>query len=287
VRVAGAAIATWTFGAIGVGAAVPVLARGGSALDAVEAGINAVELDPSVASVGLGGLPNAAGVVELDALVMQGSSLAFGAVAALRGIATPISVARRVMEVSRHPFLVGDGALGFAREHGFAERELLTASSRARFEAWRAGSRRDVRLLHDTVGLVALDAAGLLVAGCSTSGIPFKAPGRVGDSPVVGAGAYCDDAVGGAAATGNGDAMLRYLLSYACVEAMRAGLEPEAACAAALRRMQARDPRAEAALVALDRRGRLGAAAIGRADFPIALWTGAGVEQRTVRALAP
>jgi isoaspartyl peptidase/L-asparaginase-like protein (Ntn-hydrolase superfamily) len=281
-----AAIATWTFGAIGVRAAAPLLARGASALDAVEAGINAVELDPAVASVGLGGLPNSAGVVELDAMIMQGSSLAFGAVASLRGIATPVSVARRVMELSRHPFLVGDGALAFARAHGFEERELLTDSSRARFEAWRAGSRRDVRLLHDTVGLVALDAAGLLVAGCSTSGIPFKAPGRVGDSPVVGAGAYCDDAVGGAAATGNGDAMLRYLLSYACVEAMRAGLEPAAACAAALRRMQARDPRAEAALVALDRQGRSGAAAIGRLDFPIALWTGAGVELRTVPALA-
>jgi isoaspartyl peptidase/L-asparaginase-like protein (Ntn-hydrolase superfamily) len=240
-----------------------------------------------VASVGLGGLPNAEGVVELDAMIMQGSSLAFGAVASLRGIATPISVARRVMEVSRHPFLVADGALAFARAHGFAERELLTESSRARFEAWRAGSRRDVRLLHDTVGLVALDAAGLLVAGCSTSGIPFKAPGRVGDSPVVGAGAYCDDAVGGAAATGNGDAMLRYLLSYACVEAMRAGLEPEPACAAALRRMQARDSRAEAALVALDRHGRVGAAAIGRPDFPVALWTGASVELRTIPALAP
>jgi isoaspartyl peptidase/L-asparaginase-like protein (Ntn-hydrolase superfamily) len=281
------AIATWTFGAIGVRAAAPLLARGASALDAVEAGINAVELDPGVASVGLGGLPNAEGVVELDAMIMQGASLAFGAVASLRGIATPISVARRVMEVSRHPFLVGDGALAFAREQGFAERELLTESSRARFEAWRAGSRRDVRLLHDTVGLVALDAAGLLVAGCSTSGIPFKAPGRVGDSPVVGAGAYCDAAVGGAAATGNGDAMLRYLLSYACVEAMRGGLEPEAACAAALRRMQARDPRAEAALVALDRAGRAGAAAIGRPDFPFALWTGSGVEQRTVPALTP
>ncbi len=280
-----AAIATWTFGAIGVRAAGPVLARGGSALDAVEAGINAVELDPAVASVGLGGLPNAAGAVELDAMLMQGSTLAFGAVAALRGIATPISVARRVMELSPHPFLVADGALAFARAQGFAERELLTDASRKRFEAWRAGSRRDARLLHDTVGLVALDASGALVAGCSTSGIPWKAPGRVGDSPVVGAGAYCDDSVGGAAATGNGDAMLRYLLSYACVEAMRAGLEPGAACAAALRRMRARDAKAEAALVALDRSGRFGAAAIGRPEFPFAIWTESGDVLRTVRAL--
>jgi isoaspartyl peptidase/L-asparaginase-like protein (Ntn-hydrolase superfamily) len=281
------AIATWTFGAIAVRAAGPLLARGDRAIDVVEAGINAVELDASVASVGVGGLPNSDGVVELDALIMQGASLGFGAVAALRGIATPISVARRVMEVSRHPFLVGEGALAFARAQGFPLRELSTESSRERYAAWRAGSQRDAALVHDTVGMVALDRAGGLAAGCSTSGLPFKAPGRVGDSPVVGAGAYCDDAVGGAAATGNGDVMLRYLLSYTCVEAMRAGQEPQLACAAALRRMQRRDPATEAALVAVDRSGRAGAAAIGRAEFPFALWTGAGFEARAVPSLQP
>ena len=269
-----ACIATWSFGAVGVRVAAPLLAQGGRALDAVEAGIVAVEVDPEVASVGLGGLPNAEGVVELDALIVPGDSRGLGAVAALRNVATPIAVARRVMEQSRHAFLVGEGALDFARAQGFEERELLTESSRARWEAWRAGSRRDVGLQHDTVGLVALDASGALAAGCSTSGLPFKAPGRVGDSPIPGAGAACDDAVGGAAATGDGDAMLRFSLTHRCVEAMRAGLDPGAACRAALATMRDAGATAEASLVALRRDGAWGAATIGRDSFPLAVWTG-------------
>jgi isoaspartyl peptidase/L-asparaginase-like protein (Ntn-hydrolase superfamily) len=187
------------------------------------------------------------------------------------------------MEVSRHSFLVGEGALAFARAQGFEERELSTESSRARFEAWRRGSRRDARLQHDTVGMVALDAAGAIAVGCSTSGFPFKDPGRVGDSPIVGAGGYADDAVGGAAATGNGDVMLRFCLSFAAVEAMRAGLAPDAACAAALERLARRAPGTEAALVALDRAGRVGAAAVGRESFPFAVWTPESEELRSVR----
>jgi isoaspartyl peptidase/L-asparaginase-like protein (Ntn-hydrolase superfamily) len=270
------AIATWEFGRLATRAAGAVLAAGGRALDAVELGANAVERAPEVASVGLGGLPNARGVVELDALIMDGATLAMGAVAALQRIATPISVARRLLELAHHPFLAGEGALEFARAQGFAEVDLLTEASRRRWESWRergAGAAASAVLAHDTVGVVALDAAGHLAAGCSTSGLGFKAPGRVGDSPLVGAGAYCDDEAGGAAATGNGDAMMRFLLSYAAVEGMRRGLEPTAACRAALARMRARGVRAEAALVALDREGRPGAAAIGRASFPFALWT--------------
>jgi L-asparaginase/N4-(beta-N-acetylglucosaminyl)-L-asparaginase len=281
-----AAIATWSFGRLATRAAGPLLARGASALDAVEQGINAVELDPEVASVGLGGLPNAAGVVELDAMIMAGAGLEAGAVAALRGIATPISVARRVMEVSRHAFLVGEGALAFARAQGFPERDLRTEASRARYEAWRRGSQRDARLQHDTVGMVALDLAGRVAVGCSTSGLPGKDPGRVGDSPIVGAGGYADDAVGGAAATGNGDVMIRFCVSFAAVEAMRSGLAPDAACAAALARLAAVAPGAEAALVALDRAGRVGAAAVGRDPFPVAVWTPAAEELRSVRALS-
>ncbi len=280
-----AAIATWSFGRIATRVAGPLLARGGSALDAVEQGINAVELDPEVASVGLGGLPNSEGVVELDALILSGAAFSAGAVAALRGIATPISVARRVMEVSRHTLLVGDGALAFARAQGFPEGDLLTESSRARFEAWRRGARRDARLQHDTVGMVALDASGAIAVGCSTSGLPFKHPGRVGDSPIVGAGGYADDAVGGAAATGNGAVMLRFCLAFAAVEALRAGLPPDAACAAALAPLARSSPGTEAALIALDRSGRAGAAAVGRESFPFALWTPGTEELRSVRAL--
>jgi isoaspartyl peptidase/L-asparaginase-like protein (Ntn-hydrolase superfamily) len=134
--------------------------------------------------------------------------------------------------------------------------------------------------------MVALDAAGRLAVGCSTSGLPWKEPGRVGDSPLVGAGAYVDDLVGGAAATGHGDVMLRFCLSFAAVEAMRRGLAPDAACAAALERLARVCPATEAALVALDRAGRIGAAAVGRDEFPFAVWTPAAEELRSVRALS-
>lgn len=271
------AIATWPFGQIATRAASAVLATGGSALDAVERGVNAVELDPAVTSVGYGGMPNASGEVELDAMIMDGRTLGAGAVAALRRIATPVSVARRVMERSRHTFLAGEGALAFARAQGFEARELLTAAARERFETWRqerdAAAVEGVGTEHDTVGLVALDASGSLAAACSTSGLRFKAPGRVGDSPLIGAGAYCDDEIGGAAATGDGDVMMRFALSYAVVERMRGGLEPQAACEAALCRMLERGVPAEAALIALDRLGRFGAAVIGRDAFPFAVWS--------------
>jgi isoaspartyl peptidase/L-asparaginase-like protein (Ntn-hydrolase superfamily) len=268
-----------------------VLASGGSALDAVERGVNAVELDPSVTSVGYGGMPNASGEVELDAMIMDGRTLEAGAVAALKRIATPISVARRVMERSRHAFLAGEGALAFARAQGFEERDLLTAAARDRFAAWRRQAQQaaleQVGTEHDTVGLVALDASGSLAAGCSTSGLRFKAPGRVGDSPLIGAGAYCDDEVGAAAATGDGDVMMRFALSYAVVERMRGGLEPRAACEAALCRMLDRGVLAEAALIALDPLGRFGAAAIGRDSFPFAVWGLTTDEVQSVDRYAP
>lgn len=277
------AIATWPFGQIGTRAAGPCLADGGSALDAVERGVNAVERDPAVTSVGYGGMPNADGHVELDAMIMQGEQCRAGAVAALHGIATPISVARAVMERSRHTFLVGAGALAFARLLGFEERDLLTPRARERFEAWRDEQERpaeEVGTEHDsdTVGLVALDSRGRIAVGCSTSGLRFKAPGRVGDSPLIGAGAYCDERVGGAAATGDGDAMQRFVLSYAVVEGMRSGLGPREACRAALERMRTAAVEAEACVIALDLSGQIGAAAIGRSTFPYSIW-GDGVDE--------
>jgi N4-(beta-N-acetylglucosaminyl)-L-asparaginase len=280
-----AAIATWSFGRLAVDAGGAVLERGGSALDAVETGINAVELDPEVASVGYGGRPTSEGVVELDAMIMEGGSCRAGAVGALRGIATPISVARRLLERGPHAFLVGEGAAAFARCEGFETRELLTEVSRTRFEKWRADPRRRERPQHDTVGMVALDGGGRVAAGCSTSGFPFKSPGRLGDSPIVGAGAWCDDAVGGAAATGDGDVMLRFCLSFAAVEAMRAGLGPGEACARALERMLGKGARAQAAVIALDRDGRTGAAVIGRERFPHAVREAGRSEIRSVPSL--
>jgi L-asparaginase/N4-(beta-N-acetylglucosaminyl)-L-asparaginase len=283
--VSGAAIATWSFGRLAIEPGGAILERGDSALDAVERGINAVELDPQVASVGYGGRPNAEGTVELDAMIMEGTSCRAGAVAALRGVATPISVARRLMENGPHAFLVGKGALAFARAQGIETCELLSETSRERFEQWRADPGRREASHHDTVGMVALDGAGHIAAGCSTSGFPYKLPGRVGDSPIVGAGAWCDDDVGGAAATGDGDVMLRFCLSFAAVAAMRAGLAPADACARALEPMLAKGAPAEAAVIALARDGSTGAAVIGRASFPHVIWERGRPEDRSVPAL--
>jgi N4-(beta-N-acetylglucosaminyl)-L-asparaginase len=283
--VPGAAIATWSFGRLAIEAGGTSLAEGGSALDAVEGGIRVVELDPEVASVGYGGRPNAEGVVELDAMIMEGASCRAGAVGALRDVATPISVARRLMESGPHAFLVGEGALAFARAQGFETRDLLTETSRRRFEQWRADPSRREAPHHDTVGMVAVDGAGHVAAGCSTSGFPYKLPGRVGDSPIVGAGAWCDDDVGGAAATGDGDVMLRFCLAFAAVQAMRAGLAPADACARALEPMRAKGARAEAAVIALARDGRTGAAVIGRPSFPHVVWKHDRAEDGSVPAL--
>lgn len=281
-----AAIGTWSWGRLTTRAGGPILRDGGSALDAIEAGIRAVELDPGVVTVGDGGLPNAEGIVELDAMIMDGASLEVGAVAALRRFPTPIAVARRVMERSRHAFLVGEGAAAFASAHGFEERDVLSDAARARWERWRADPERGRVRAHDTVGMVALDARGRLAAGCSTSGLPFKEPGRVGDSPLVGAGAYCDGRVGGAAATGEGDVLLRFCPSFAVVEAMRAGRPPREACEEVLERMLGHGVGAEAALIALDRDGRFGAAVIGRDDFPHAVWSAEVDELRRAPRLA-
>jgi len=265
------AIATWGFGAAAVQAAGPVLSAGGAALDAVEQGINAVELDPSVDSVGFGGLPNAEGVVELDAAIMDGATQRAGSVAALRGIKRPISVARKVMEETAHVMLVGEGALSFALAHGFPREELLTADSRRRWEEWKAGPRES----HDTVGLVALDARGDLAVGCSTSGLPYKLPGRIGDSPIIGSGLYVDNAVGGACATGIGEEIMKFCASFLVVEFMRGGASLEDACRRAASRITDTVPDDRAVpicLIALSKAGTTGAATT-KASFPYAVWT--------------
>lgn len=246
-------------GRIGIGAAVAALDAGGSALDAVEAGIKPVELDPADQSVGVGGLPNLLGQVELDASIMDGRTRAAGAVGALQGYAHPISVARKVMELLPHVFLVGEGAARFAAEMGFPQQELLTDESRLAWQrrlnqtqpAAEPGLQRyyetmrrlrqrvaatvDPTMPNETVNFLALDADGHLATGVSTSGWPWKYPGRLGDSPVIGAGGYADDRYGAAACTGRGELAIRACTAFATVMHMRAGLSPEDACAAALR----------------------------------------------------
>ena len=272
------AVATWKFGRTAAEAAGEVLRAGGRALDAVEAGINIVELDPKVTSVGYGGRPNAEGLVELDAAIMDGPSHNAGAVAALRNIRRPISVARKVMEQTPHVMLAGDGALRFGVLQGFPEEELLTPQSRLHWEEWRMKAETT----HDTVGLIALDADGNLAAGCSTSGLAYKLPGRVGDSPIIGSGLYVDNDVGGAAATGVGEEIMKFCAGFLVVEFMRSGCAPDEACRRTIARILAKTPADKdvtIALIALSRDGQFGAAST-RPEFPHAVWTPAGVQMR-------
>jgi N4-(beta-N-acetylglucosaminyl)-L-asparaginase len=261
------------------GAAWEILAAGGASLDAVVAGAQVVELDPEDESVGLGGLPNEDGVVQLDASVMSGKLRKCGAVGALERIATPAAVAKRVLERTQHVMLVGDGALRFARAHGFEEQNLLTEKSRLKWLQWKEnlsptddwlppadGVYRDRQgRPTGTINVLAVDATGDLAGCTSTSGLAYKIPGRLGDSPIVGAGLYVDFEVGAAGAVGLGEQVIKTCGSFAIVEAMRRGATPEEACLEALRRIvhwtQER-PDFNVQFVALRRDGAAGCAAL-------------------------
>jgi len=229
-------------------------------LDAVVAGVTLVENDPADQSVGLGGLPNEDGVVQLDASLMHGPSHRAGAVAALEGIQNPAQVALLVLKRTRHVMLVGAGAKAFALAHGFAEVELLTDTSRAAWLAWKArqnpldnwldadqqlGTKGALKVpfTTGTVHCSAVDANGDLGAVTSTSGLSWKIPGRVGDSPIVGAGMYVDNAVGSAGATGLGEAVIQVCGAFSVVRGMEDGLSPTDACLAVLRRIADRTRR--------------------------------------------
>lgn len=224
------------------GMAVAVAAE--SALEAVELGCRAVEDDPADTTVGLGGWPNFLGVVELDASIMDGTTRRAGAVGGLRRTRRAVSVARRVMEDLPHVLVVGDGADRFAEETGFEEDALLTDAAEAKWRAVVSGAdgpmRAAVRIATDpervagTVNFLALDAAGNLAGGVSTSGWAWKYPGRLGDSPVIGAGNYADSRYGAAACTGYGELAVRASTARMVVAGMQAGLSPDDACAAAL-----------------------------------------------------
>jgi N4-(beta-N-acetylglucosaminyl)-L-asparaginase len=245
-----------------------------------------VELDPADTSVGYGGLPNEEGVVQLDASVMSGKLRKSGAVGALERIKTPSAVARVVMERSDHVMLVGEGALRFARAHGFQEEDLLTEESRLRWLRWKENLSPDDDWLppadgiyrdragrpSGTINVLAVDGAGD-VAGCtSTSGLAYKIPGRLGDSPIAGAGLYVDNEVGAAGATGRGEEVIKTCGSFLVVEAMRRGLSPVEACREALQRIvrwTSADPDFDVKYVALRRDGEADCVAIrGRAAKP-------------------
>lgn len=259
-------IATWDYGLELVATAQAQLRAGKPLLDALEAGVNVVENDPKVLTVGYGGMPNADGVVQLDAAMMDGRTHRAGAVGAIERIKNPISVARKVMERTEHVMLVGAGANAFARKMGFREEELLTPEARARWQKDKESFWRNPPEHHDTVCCIGIDAHGDMATAVSTSGLPWKLAGRIGDSPIIGAGSYVDNAVGGACATGVGELTMRTCASFAVVERMRAGADPNAACRAVLEWILAlfpsvrSDGKTQLAFIAMNKRGQVGAA---------------------------
>src|SRR4051812_10656354 len=259
-------IATWDYGLELVTTAQKVLAAKKDLLDALEAGVNVVENDPKVQTVGYGGMPNEDGVVQLDAAIMDGRTHRAGSVAAIERIKNPISVARKVMERTEHVLLVGAGANAFAKKCGFVEQDLLTPESRAAWLKAKASFWKPGPDYHDTVCCIGIDARGDLATAVSTSGLPWKLAGRVGDSPIIGAGSYVDNEVGGACATGVGELTLRTCASFAIVERMRAGADPTAACTAVLNQILKIAPEVRSnnqlqlAFIALNKKGAVGAA---------------------------
>ena len=232
-------ISTWNHGMEANAAAWNILKNKGIALDAVEAGVKVTESDPNNTSVGLGGLPDRDGVVTLDACIMDHANNC-GAVAFLQDIENPISVARKVMEETQHIMLVGDGAKQFALEKGFKETNLLTDNAKKKWEEWKNESKYQPVINienHDTIGLLAMDDQGNLSGACTTSGMAFKLHGRVGDSPIIGAGLFVDNEVGAACATGMGEAVIRIAGSAIVVELMRNGMSPNDACKEAVNRV--------------------------------------------------
>ncbi len=277
-------IATWPFGQIAVKAAAVLLADGKPALDAAVAGAQAVEDDPAVHSVGFGGLGNAVGTVQLDACVMDGKTLACGGVAGLENVRRAAAVARRVMEETPHLLLVGEGAKEFAVQQCFPLESLLTPESVTAWERARPKPRMPAKPNddHDTVTVLALDKTGSLAGVCTTSGLAHKLPGRVGDSPLIGAGLYVDDTAGAAGGTGVGEEIIRIVGSHLIVEALRTGKSPQEACELAVRKVNDVAVRrgvhpAKVAFIALDPKGNVGAACTATTGFQYAVARPCGV----------
>ena len=232
-------ISTWRHGMPANEEAMEVLKNYGKAIDAVEAGVRIPEADPESMSVGLGGLPDREGKVTLDACIMDETGNC-GSVSFLQHIKHPISVARLVMDKTPHVMLSGSGALQFALENGFKKENLLTEKAEKRWREWLKESEYKPIINienHDTIGLLALDKKGNISGACTTSGLSWKMHGRVGDSPVIGAGMFVDNEVGGCCATGVGEAVLKTLGSFLVVELMRQGATPQEACEEAIARI--------------------------------------------------
>ncbi|HRP57636.1 N(4)-(beta-N-acetylglucosaminyl)-L-asparaginase [Agriterribacter sp.] len=277
-------ISTWDFGRAANAEAWTILDKGGRALDAVEAGVKIPEADPTNRSIGYGGLPDRDGHVTLDACIMD-EHYNCGSVMALEHITHAISVARLVMEKTPHIVLAGDGALQFALANGFKKENLLTPESERAWRKWLKTAKYEPVINvenklynkendpmpggpdnHDTIGMVAMDAAGNLSGACTTSGMAYKIHGRVGDSPIIGAGLYVDNEIGAATSTGVGEEVIRIVGSHLVVELMRQGRSPEAACKEAVQRIIRRSPekskKIQVGFLALNRKGEYGAYAL-------------------------
>ncbi|HEX5024500.1 MAG TPA: N(4)-(beta-N-acetylglucosaminyl)-L-asparaginase [Agriterribacter sp.] len=277
-------ISTWDFGKAANAGAWEILGKGGRALDAVEAGVKIPEADPANQSIGYGGLPDRDGHVTLDACIMD-EKYNCGSVMALEHIVHAIAVARLVMEKTPHIVLAGDGALQFALANGFKKENLLTPSSERAWKEWlkSANYQPEINIEnklynkendpmpggpdnHDTIGMVAMDAKGDLSGACTTSGMAYKIHGRVGDSPIIGAGLYVDNEIGAATSTGVGEEVIRIVGSHLVVELMRQGYHPEQACGEAVKRIIKRSPekskKIQVGFLALNKKGEYGAYAL-------------------------
>lgn len=288
-------ISTWAPNVKANAEAWKTLGTGGRSLDAVEAGVQIPEADPTDMSVGYGGLPDRDGKVTLDACIMDEHGNC-GAVMFLENIVHPIKVARLVMEKTPHVQLVGEGAFQFALQNGFKPENLLTPESEKAWKNWLKNAKYDPMTIpklleqknepgqqnnHDTIGMIALDAAGNLSGACTTSGMAFKMRGRVGDSPIIGAGLYVDNEVGAATATGVGEEVVRTCGSHTVVELMRQGLSPEEACKRTVQRIvKKRGAKAkglQVGYIALNNKGQFGGYALQK-GFTYAVQSKAGVK---------
>ena len=292
-------ISTWKHGIAANEKAIEVLTAGGSSLDAVEKGVKVAEDDPTVLSVGYGGLPDAEGRVSLDAAIMDWNAR-IGAVICIEHIKNPVSVARLILENTEHVCLAGQGAYNFAITNGFTPDILHTDSSIKKYTEWKNGRYGRSQEFHtdeykvkksddfginddgnhDTIGMVAIDKDGNISASCTTSGIAWKMHGRVGDTPIVGAGIYVDGEVGGAVSTGRGEECIRACGSFLIVEMMSQGMTPQEACEYAVKRViklnmlshKNRDHDFQVGFVAVNVKGEYGAASV-REGFEYALYS--------------
>lgn len=291
-------ISTWAPNVKANAEAWKVLSKGGKAIDAVEAGVQIPEADPSDQSVGYGGLPDRDGKVTLDACIMDENGNC-GAVMFLEGIMHPIKVARLVMEKTPHVQLVGEGALQFALQNGFKIENLLTAESERVWKEWIKKAEYDPMTIpklleqkaikdgagqehnHDTIGMLAMDSTGDLSGACTTSGMAFKMRGRVGDSPIIGAGLYVDNEIGAATSTGVGEEVVRICGSHTVIELMRQGMKPEEACKKTVERIvRKRGEKAkelQVGFIAVNKRGEFGGYALQK-GFTYAVHSNAGVK---------